>query len=158
MNRTQITIFISLLAAVVISFLFSDHSYILTAPLSGRLGDGYAIVTHEAEWSPGREQITRAKEDARVFLAEKLKDQATTDYTKKQIRQILARWPRYRFQVFCRIDSGRKIMHLNFMPKGGDEWMENQLIRVRDGGPSFWWIDFDSDARKIIRLEINGFG
>lgn len=156
MNRRQVTIFATLVVTTVIAILCSDHQYLLTAPISGRIGPGYAIVTTNAAWTPEREEIIRGKEDARRFLELNLQAPYTSEYTRNDIRKILSQWPRYRLQVFGKLENGRKVIHLNFLIIDDQFWMQNELVHVADGGTSFWRIDYDVEAKTFTRLEING--
>jgi hypothetical protein len=157
MNRTQAVILFSLLAIAVATILCSDYRYFLTDHFSRRIGPDYAIVTSEAAWVPEKKQIAQAKEDVRSFLEEKLNSPTTSDYTKRELRKILSWWPKYRFQVFGKIESGRKIMHLNFMILEERYWKRNQLVRVSDGGAAYWRVDYDIETRTFASLLINGY-
>lgn len=157
MNRTQLTIFAALVLGTLVLLLCSDERYLLTSRFSGRVGDGYAIVTQNAAWIPQKEQIAAAQREVRAFLESRLRSPDVSDYTKKEIQKILSRWPNYRFQVFGKIENGRRLIHLNFAIIEEKYWMRNELLQVADGGASFWQVDFDQEARTFTRLEINGY-
>jgi hypothetical protein len=113
-------------------------------------------------WQPSESDVGRVIQEARLHV-EKLKKKASSDYDRKQIADILARWSRYYCQAIGHTKEGKKLIHLNsfinVLPR--EAWCDwrHRYIRclpATGDGATFWRMEYDCEAREFLEFHPNG--
>jgi hypothetical protein len=113
----------------------------------------------QAIWEPSESDVPRIIHDARPYL-EKLMKTTYSDFERERITQILPKWDKYVCQVVGHTENGKKLIHLNFLPKNGiwdhgsTDW-RHQYIAVDDGGADYWTIEYDVNAKVFLDFAPN---
>jgi hypothetical protein len=107
---------------------------------------------YEGFWTPTPADIEKAEARLKTYL-EAQKDKWSAD--------ALTKLPRYRRQYVGHTTSGEKRVLCSFLPgvkKGEDPFagIRRSFIKVYDGGPSFWQIDYRLDADECVDLRVDG--
>jgi hypothetical protein len=120
-------------------------------------------------WQPSQSEVRAAIQRAREHM---VAERAEAERTRKDGRgngergyseEILAKWDKYVCQAVGHRKGGRKLIHLNFLPRdefsnpGQDPttWRHHYVV-VFDGGTDFWQCDYDCDTHECLNFEANG--
>lgn len=104
-------------------------------------------------WRCDEVEIAEAVAGSRMFLSQ-LKVEVTSEYRRREIEKILAHWDDYTCQVVCHTKNGRRMIHLNFVPR---EEAKAEYVSVMDGGFWYWRIEYDYEDRRYVDFRSNGY-
>src|SRR5689334_21355724 len=89
-------------------------------------------------WEPDQVALSQLKSGIEVFV----KTQAA------QRNAQLPDWSGYRFQYQGQLKGGRRVIFVNaFCHTFGDERLKSEFLTVFDGGPCFFTLEYDPEAR-----------
>jgi len=91
-----------------------------------------------------------------LHLGANIQSYVTSEATRLEAE--LPIWDQYRFQYQGRLEGNRKrIVFVNaFCHSFGDEKLETEFLFVFDGGPCFFTVEYDPEAREFRSLRFNG--
>ncbi|MBN1798729.1 MAG: hypothetical protein JW822_09130 [Spirochaetales bacterium] len=108
-------------------------------------------------WVPTDAEIQEALDVIFTFLKDSESDKKLTVYFRAEIRKILKNVSSYRVQFVGIIYNDRRYIHCNFvhMNSGFEDWREKLIVAVA-GGFWYWYINYDAELKKVIKMYING--
>ena len=108
-------------------------------------------------WVPTAAETQEALEVIFAFLKHSESDPALTVYFKAEIKKILKNLSSYRVQFVGIIFNERRYIHCNFIhiSSGFKNWKEKLVVAVA-GGFWYWYINYDMQLKKVVKMYING--
>ena len=105
------------------------------------------------------ERALEAKNGARLEVEKRLA-QAPSDSGRKAFRSVLDHWDYYVCQVIGLRKDGRDVILLRFFPREmqQEQDLTTSETQISDGGPNYWTIEYDIEARTYSSLSVNGEG
>ena len=108
-------------------------------------------------WEPSGDDVSRAEECIRRFLASAPHDPNLKDYEKADAAFVLENLMGYRRQYVGLIVEGEKRIWCNaFLPDGSFPDWELDPVYVLDGGRDFWEIEYIPLTDECIRFHVHG--
>jgi hypothetical protein len=126
------------------------------AGLDADIAQTNRVILSSSDWKPSAEQTQKALAAVQAFLD---KPGSTNNWTKGEIKKILAHTKEYRVQFFGIVRDGTRLVWCNFFPASdpfGRDW-RREKVQVLDGGFWFWQIEYDPSTGECLNFGVNGY-
>jgi len=112
----------------------------------------YLSKSYKDFWTPTPEQVARAETRISAFIG---------NSSGPQVSEIRRKLNRFRRQYVGYTTDGEKCMLCSFLPgvrEGGDPFagLRRSFIKVYDGGPSFWQIEYRVEKDECDNFHVDG--
>jgi hypothetical protein len=108
-------------------------------------------------WIPTDDDIQEALDVIIRFLKDSESDEKLAVYFRAEIKKILQNLSAYQVQFVGIVYNDRRYIHCNFIhiKSRFKDWKERLIVAVA-GGFWYWYINYDVELKKVIKLYING--
>ena len=106
------------------------------------------LGTPDGYWLPDQKDIQSLEAQLPLFLRGR---------TEPKAAEATARLQKYHRQYAGFVRNGHKTIYVNLFPADEDADWQKHLVRVCDGGPWFFGVEFDVDSRTFIHIAFNGY-
>jgi hypothetical protein len=106
------------------------------------------LGTPDGYWLPDQKDIQSLEAQLPLFLGGR---------TEPKAAEAAARLQKYHRQYAGFVRNGHKTIYVNLFPADEDADWQKHLVRVCDGGPWFFGVEFDVDSRTFIHIAFNGY-
>ncbi len=112
-------------------------------------------ILSAGRWTPSAQDVRKALVAIQAFLE---RPTSTNEWTKGEIKKILAHSKEYRVQFIGVVRDGKRLIWCNFFPlRDGFEYWKREEVRVMDGGFWFWQIEYEPSTGKCLDFISNGY-
>jgi len=108
-------------------------------------------------WVPTENDIREALDAIYRFLRSVQADEGFSLHFRMEVKKIIMNLSRYRVQIVGIILNNRRYIHCNFLHEksGIGDW-KKRLVMIAAGGFWYWYVYYDTELKKVIKIYING--